>query len=72
MNVMLSNQVLTKINFFKKNHSQLDYILVWIARLVHICSRIIMFGLIGVFKSNSRIKMRAYWFTLGRFIKSDY
>jgi N-acetylglucosaminyl-diphospho-decaprenol L-rhamnosyltransferase len=72
MNVMLSNQVLTKIRYFKKNHSFASYLTVKIFRLLHIISRIIIFGFLYFFDPINKEKFKAYLFTLNRFIKNDY
>ena len=72
MNVMLSNQVLSKIKFFKKNHSLLQYYTVLIFRLLHIISRLLIFGFLSFFNKIYRSKFSAYFYTLKRFIKNDY
>lgn len=70
--VMISNQVLTKINFFKENHSLASFFLVWTARLIHILSRLILTGLLKLFIPRLKIKFQAYLFTLKRFVRNDY
>lgn len=70
--VMISNQVLTKINFFKENHSQASYLLVWLARLLHIVSRFCIFGVLSIGNKNAKAKFGAYLFTLKRFLANDY
>lgn len=70
--VMISNQVLTKINFFKENHSVISFSLVWTARLIHILSRLILTGFVQLFMPRFKIKFVAYLFTLKRFVRNDY
>jgi GT2 family glycosyltransferase len=70
--VMISNQVLTKINFFKENHSVISFSLVWTARLIHILSRLILTGFVQLFIPRFKIKFVAYLFTLKRFVRNDY
>lgn len=70
--VMISNQVLTKINFFKENHSRFSFYMVWVARLFHIVSRIMLAGLLQFIIPSFKTKFKAYLFTLNRFIRNDY
>ncbi|MBK7855231.1 MAG: glycosyltransferase family 2 protein [Bacteroidetes bacterium] len=72
LSVMISNQVLTKINFFKENHSVISFYLVWTARLIHILSRLILTGVLQLFMPPLKIKFGAYLFTLKRFVRNDY
>jgi hypothetical protein len=72
MNVMLSNQVLTKIKYFKKNHPYWEFVIVKWFRFIHILSRIFMFGVLSIINSKYKTKFMAYKFTFKRFMKNDY
>jgi GT2 family glycosyltransferase len=72
LNVMISNQVLTKINFFKKNHSRAEYIIVLASRFLHIISRLIILSIVSVFSKKYLLKAKAYAFTLKRLVASSY
>ena len=72
LSVMISNQVLTKINYFKKNHSSFQFFTVKVFRFIHVVSRIIIFGLLSLFGKNYRLKCEAYLYTMRRFLKHDY
>jgi hypothetical protein len=72
MNVMLSNQVLTKIKYFEKNHSYWEFVVVKWFRFIHIITRIIMFEVLSIFNSRYKTKFRAYKFTFKHFIKNEY
>ncbi|MCC7232952.1 MAG: glycosyltransferase family 2 protein [Bacteroidia bacterium] len=70
--MMISSQVLTKIRYFKKNHSRITFIIVWFFRFLHIVTRWILSGLLSAFSPAFREKYKAYFFTLKRFLKGDY
>ena len=71
--VMLSRQILTKITFFKKNHSAFAFTLVKYARLLHIISRIFIFKVLSISQNKIfKIKAEAYIFTLSEFNKHNY
>jgi N-acetylglucosaminyl-diphospho-decaprenol L-rhamnosyltransferase len=72
LRIMISNQILTKINFFKKNHSKIEYMLVLIFRLLHIISRLIVLKFLSIFNKMNAVKAKAYSFTFKRFILADY
>lgn len=70
--VMISNQVLTKINYFRKNHSYINFLTVWFARFLHIISRIFIFAALTLFLKKYISKFKAYCFTLNRFVRNNY
>ena len=73
MNVMISRQVLSKITFFRKNHSTVSFTLVKYARLLHIITRIIIFYLLSLTgRINFRKKLEAYTFTFSEFKSGHY
>jgi GT2 family glycosyltransferase len=72
MNVMLSNQVLTKIKYFEKNHSYWEFVIVKWFRFIHILSRILIFGVLSIFNSKYKTKFMAYKFTFKHFMKNNY
>lgn len=72
LNVMISNQVLSKVRYFKKNHSILEFYLAWLFRFIHILSRICILSILAIIMPKMRLKVRAYFYTLQRFLKGDY
>ncbi len=72
LDIMISNQILSKVRYFKKNHSQLEFYLSWFFRLIHILSRLISLSLIAIIFPSFRMKVRAYFYTLQRFLKGNY
>ncbi|MFI5203081.1 MAG: glycosyltransferase family 2 protein [Flavobacteriales bacterium] len=63
----IANQLLSRLKFFKKNHSFFAFILAALVSFFHILSRIIAFSLLFVF--NQTPKARAYWYTMKRFFQ---
>ncbi len=73
LNVMISNQTLSKITFFKKNHSHFSFWLVKYFRLAHILSRIFIFKFLSLFGSKEFLeKEKAYRYTFTEFKKGKY
>jgi GT2 family glycosyltransferase len=72
LNVMISNQILSKVRYFKKNHSLLEYILAWFFRLIHIFTRLILLIPLSILIPTYRAKVSAYFYTLRRFMRGDY
>lgn len=72
LNVMISNQILSKVRYFKKNHSKIEFYLAWLFRFIQILSRLCLLSLLAIIIPNLRIKVRAYFYTLQRFLKGDY
>lgn len=73
LNVMISNQVLSKITFFRKNHSHLSFLTVKYFRWIHIISRIIIFKFLSLINTGKFLeKQKAYSYTFTRFKKRMY
>lgn len=70
--VMISNQVLSKIRFFLETRGKITGSMVALLRVCHILSRIVLLYPLSLFSVKAGIKARAYFFTLQRFLKSDY
>lgn len=70
--VMVSNQVLSKIRYFSRNHPALVFWTCWFFRLLHIISRLLILLPLSIFALRYREKLDAYAFTLKRFIRGDY
>lgn len=73
LNIMISNQILSKITFFKKNHSNMSFQAVKFFRWLHIKSRILLFKILSIVANNSyKEKELAYKFTLVQFNNGKY
>lgn len=71
--IMISNQTLSKITFFRKNHSKTAYFTVKYFRLVHILSRILVFKLLTLYNAQKFVeKEMAYRYTFTQFKKRNY
>lgn len=70
--VMISRQLLTKINFFKKHRGKFSTSVVATARFAHIVSRLMMFAAAYPFGERFRDKFKAYRFTLNSFLNRRY
>ena len=66
-NIVISNQIISKLKFYKKHH-QLFYFYVSIPIfLLQILTRIPLFFIVGIIKSTYRVKAKAYSYTLSKF-----
>jgi hypothetical protein len=73
LKVMLSKQVLTKITYFRKNHTMLSFEVVRFFRLLHIISRMAILHLAALFNANRFAeKAKAYDYTFVEFLKGHY
>lgn len=73
LKVMLSKQVLTKITYFRKNHSAFSFHTVRIFRLLHIISRDVILHLAALINSKRFAeKAKAYDYTFVEFLKGRY
>lgn len=73
LKIMISNQILSKITFFRKNHTTLSYFTVKYFRLAHILSRIFMFRLLAFLSPEKFLeKAVAYSYTFTEFKKGRY
>jgi GT2 family glycosyltransferase len=68
-NVAISNQLLSKLKFYKKHLSFFKVLLADISCFVFICTRLAAFALLSSFKEIYKLKAKAYFYTLRRFLK---
>ncbi len=66
-NISISNQLISKLKFFSKHKKYLSFFFSAIFIFIHIVSRIIIFGGMGLFSTISRKKCNAYAFSFVRF-----
>jgi N-acetylglucosaminyl-diphospho-decaprenol L-rhamnosyltransferase len=71
-NVMVSRQVLTKINFFRKHGTATQLATVKAARFAHVVSRLAALAVAAPLGKRYRDKFEAYRHTFGQFIKHRY
>ncbi|TNE54853.1 MAG: glycosyltransferase family 2 protein [Bacteroidetes bacterium] len=67
--IPISNQLLSKLKFFRKNKSNFALISGVLACFVFIHSRILMFLLLAPFRKVWRLKLKAYLYTWKRFFR---
>ncbi len=67
--VAISNQVISKIKFFRKHGNKIEYILASILSLLHIITRIIIFSCLSVSGGMYRAKAKAYIYTLKKYAR---
>lgn len=65
-NIAICNQVVNKIKFFKKYHSTFEWILVVLLSFIHVVFKLVVFGLLALFKRIYYLKAKAYLYTLPR------
>lgn len=68
-NVSISNQLLSKLKYYKKHFSRLSVFLANLSCFIFILSRIVMFFIFSPFKEIYRLKLKAYIYTLNRYFK---
>lgn len=68
-NLSISNQLLSKLKFFKKNNQFINYYLSVFFTQIHIALRIILFFVLFPFSSIFRAKFRAYSYSQYLFLK---
>jgi GT2 family glycosyltransferase len=66
-NISISNQLISKLKFFRKHKKYLSFFFSAIFIFIHIISRIIIFGCMSLFSTISRKKCNAYSFSFVRF-----
>ncbi|MBX3164402.1 MAG: glycosyltransferase family 2 protein [Bacteroidetes bacterium] len=70
-NIPVSNQIISKIKYFKKHHSLLTFILSVVLSYMQVFSRIILFLCLAPFINSAKYKFKAYVYTfkkLNRYI----
>lgn len=67
--IVVSNQLLSKLKYYKKHLSGFSVATGVFFCFIHICSRIFLFSLFAVFSRNARMKASAYLFTFRKFFR---
>lgn len=68
-NVAVSNQLLSKLKYYKKHFSAFYVILAAFSCFVFIVSRLLAFSILSPFRKLFRLKAKAYFYTLKRFFR---
>lgn len=66
-NLVISNQIISKLKFYKKHKQLLNYIVSIPIFFLQIISRILIFLILGFVKKTHKVKFEAYCYTLGKF-----
>lgn len=72
LDVMISNQVLSKIRYFYKTHGAISGIIVSSARFIHIITRIVLLYVMSILQFRYSKKAHAYVFTLKRYLAGNF
>jgi GT2 family glycosyltransferase len=67
--VVVSNQLLSKLKYYRKHLSWIAFAAGVFFCFIHICSRILIFSGLSLFASRYREKAAAYYFTFGKFFR---
>jgi len=67
--VAISNQIYSKIKFFKKYYGFFPYLIVYTNSILHVIAKIIWFSLQSPFRTTAQKKASAYWYTLKHIFK---
>lgn len=65
--MMISNQVISKLKFFKKHRRYLSFVFSTVILFFHIISRIAGYGIFSIFMTQHRKMFKAYSFTFSKF-----
>lgn len=68
-NVAISNQLLSKLKYYKKHFSFLAVFFANLSCFIFIISRMIMFTIFSPMKEVYRLKLKAYLYSLNRYVK---
>lgn len=68
-NVAISNQLLSKLKYYKKHFSFIAVFLANLSCFIFIVSRIVMFAIFSPLKEVYRLKLKAYLYSLNRYMK---
>ncbi|MCW3084106.1 MAG: glycosyl transferase family 2 [Bacteroidetes bacterium] len=68
-NIVISNQLLSKLKFYKKHFSIFNVLIANLSCFIFIISRLIVFSLLSPFRERFHLKAKAYFYTLKRFFK---
>ena len=64
--IPISNQVLSRLKFFRKNKSVPEWLAVVMLSYVHVISRGLLFAVLAAGKRTALLKLKAYVFTFGK------
>lgn len=67
--IMISNQIISKLKFYKKHRRYLSFVISTIILFFHIISRMIGYGISSIFMKQYRKVLKAYSFTFSKFIR---
>lgn len=67
--IPISNQIISKLKFFKKHSTFLNYLLACVFSFIHIATRILMFLLFSMSSKQASYKFKAYLYTLKKFFR---
>jgi GT2 family glycosyltransferase len=68
-NVAISNQLLSKLKYYKKHNSVIPVFIATLSCFIFIITRLFVFSLLGPIKEIYELKSKAYFYTLKRFFK---
>jgi GT2 family glycosyltransferase len=68
-NIVISNQLISKLKFLRKHKDAVSFFFACLFCFIHICSRILIFGLLSPFGETYRLKMKAYAFTFKKYFR---
>lgn len=71
-NIPISNQLISKLKFFKKHSTSLNYFLACIFSLLHIITRIILFLGLSIYSKQASYKLKAYLYTFKKFFRYTF
>ncbi len=70
LNIPISNQLLSKAKYLRKHQGNVIWLISLFFILIHIVTRIFVFGILSIFKSQPfRLKWKAYIYTLRRYFQ---
>lgn len=67
--IVISNQLISKLKFFRKHGMGLKYLLAVFILAGHIKIRLVLLGFLSIGMPAARIKLNAYWFALKKFLR---
>lgn len=67
--VVIANQLLSKLKYYRKHQSFFAFLIGALFCFLHIVSRIVLFGLAGIFSRRFAEKAGAYVFALGKYFR---
>jgi len=67
LGVVISNQLLSKLKYYRKHYGLFVMLLTAPFCLFHIVSRLLIFAILAPVSKGNAVKAKAYWFSVGRF-----